>query len=113
MHPEQEGGQLTMKKRPMFLPLVLGSLQMSAIMPGTMAIGALAKTPVKSLKTRKAGQVGASAQANVLRVKAIKVLRVGIFRPNCSLRGAQRIGPDETLLAHASHCMGALVATYP
>lgn len=62
-------------------------------MPGTMARGALAKTPVARRKTRNDAQVGASALAKVLRVKRMKAHSVGILRPNCSLRGAQKIGP--------------------
>jgi hypothetical protein len=65
----------------------------SAMMPGTIAMGALAKTPVKSLKIRNVGQLGASAQASVKRVNTEKVVIVSLLRPNCSLRGAQSSGP--------------------
>jgi hypothetical protein len=84
---------LAMKNNPMFLPLTRGSLNVSAMMPGTTAMGELAKTPVKSRKTRNPAQVAASAQASVHRVNMKKVQSVSTFRPNCSLRGPQRIGP--------------------
>lgn len=82
---------------------------MSAMMPGAIAIGALAKTPAKSLKTRNVDQVGASAQANVKRVNMENVLIVSLLRPNCSLRGAHSNGPrfvssaDRLVISGFSH----------
>lgn len=75
------------------LPLVLGSPYTSAMMPATMAIGALAKTPQNILKTSSAGQLGARAQAMVKMEKAAKVAMVRCRRPRCSLRGPQMMGP--------------------
>lgn len=57
-------------------------------------MGALAKTPTSSLKTRKAGQFGASAQASVHRQNMTKVPTIRYRRPNCSDSGAHTIGPD-------------------
>lgn len=85
----------TAKKKPMLRPLLLGSPYVSAIMPGTMAIGALAKTPVRSLKTRKTGQFGDNAQAMVNKLNMKNVEIVSRFRPNCSLMGAHNIGPGD------------------
>lgn len=62
-------------------------------MPATTAIGDEAKTPQNNLKTRKAGQLGARAQAIVKIVKAPSVKYVSILRPRCSLNGAQIKGP--------------------
>lgn len=73
---------------------------MSARIPVTTEMGALAKMPTKRRKTRKAGQLGARAQASVHIVKRRKVRVVMPRRPNCSLRGAQRMGPGEILAKH-------------
>lgn len=63
------------------------------MIPGTSAIGALAKTPVSSRKTRKVGQVGETAQARVKMVKKENVPMVSRLRPKCSLIGAHSSGP--------------------
>lgn len=63
------------------------------MIPGTRAIGALAKTPVNSRKTRKVGQVGETAHAMVKMVKKENVPMVNRLRPKCSLIGAQSSGP--------------------
>ncbi len=75
-------------------PRVRALLYTSAMIPVTVPMGALAKMPANRRKTRKAGQDGASAHAMVANAKATKVYIVMSLRPNCSLRGAQRKGPN-------------------
>ena len=66
---------------------------MSARMPVTTAMGALAKVPDRNLKISKTGQLGARAQAIVKSTNRTNVPMVMSRRPNCSLKGAQTIGP--------------------
>lgn len=80
-------------KAAMARPLVRCSPYMSAMIPATMAIGALANTPTKSLNMRKAGQLGARAHAIVHIQNIMKVPMTLGRRPNCSVTGAQIIGP--------------------
>ena len=54
-------------------PRVRGSPNISAKIPTTVPIGALANVPENRRNTRKKGQFGESAQARVLKKKAMKV----------------------------------------
>lgn len=66
---------------------------MSASMPATTAIGALANIPQHSRNPSNDDQVGDKAQAMVKRAKTRNVAVVRYFLPNCSLNGAQMTGP--------------------
>lgn len=80
-------------------PRVRYSPKMSAITPVISATGALANTPTSNLKTRKAGQFGASAQASVHIQNMTNVPMMSHRRPNCSDNGAQTSGPEEFVLS--------------
>lgn len=81
-------------KRAMLLPRSCGVGKISAKIPAATAMGAEAKMPVKSRKTRKEAHECARAEAMVKRVKSVKAHRVRRRRPYCSDRGAQKIGPS-------------------
>ena len=68
------------------------------MIPGTSAIGALAKIPVMSRKTRKVGQAGETAHAIVKMVNMANVPMVNRLRPKCSLMGAHKSGPVQELV---------------
>ena len=76
------------------LPRVWGSEYTSANIPATTAMGALAVTPQNKRKTRRAGQLGARAQAMVKTQKTKNVASMRFLRPKCSLKGPQMIGPN-------------------
>lgn len=61
---------------------------------------------------RKAGQSGARAQARVQSVKKRNVKVVMPRRPNCSLRGAQRIGPKVGGLVRTTKMHGGNTGDY-
>lgn len=54
--------------------------------------------PTSNLKTRKAGQFGARAQASVHIQNMTKVPTISQRRPNCSDNGAQTIGPEDFVI---------------
>ncbi|KAL8996489.1 MAG: hypothetical protein Q9169_003998 [Polycauliona sp. 2 TL-2023] len=68
--------------------------QMSAKSPPTTAIALDAVMPQSKRKTKKAGQVGATAHAMVNMVKKTKVMTMTHLRPYDSLNGAKTIGPN-------------------
>lgn len=85
---------------------------MSAMMPLTMAMGELAKAPTKNLKTKKAGQFGARAQARVHMQNKTNVPMVNHLRPNCSLRGAHTHGPGKKLSVRGLGGDGSVAVDY-
>lgn len=75
------------------LPRLSGLLYISAYIPPIIAIGLLAKIPVKKRKTFKAAQLGAIAQAIVNMINMTNVDVIIYFLPNASERGPQSNGP--------------------
>ena len=67
---------------------------MSAYMPPTAAIGALAKIPVKHRKATNDSKFGAKEQAKVKAKYATKVYNMTGFRPMVSLSGPKTSGPS-------------------
>lgn len=66
---------------------------MSANIPATTAIGALANIPQHMRNPSNEAHVGDKAHAIVKSEKVKKVAVVRYFLPNCSLSGAQITGP--------------------